>query len=60
MNRNGANLLVPRPGEMCTYERPILVSPRARRGGTLEFETSAPITGSRTCPPWVWPDTMRS
>ncbi|TMK31501.1 MAG: hypothetical protein E6G61_03125, partial [Actinobacteria bacterium] len=58
-NRNGAYLLVPRPGEMCAYAFPIRTNPDAIRLGTSELVTRAPTSGNRTCPPCVWPNTMR-
>ena len=36
-NRNGAYLLVPRPGETCTNDPPIRISPDTRRRGRCEF-----------------------
>jgi len=53
--RNGANLLVPRPGESDSHEPAMRMSPLARRGGSALFVTSAPTSGRRTCPPCVCP-----
>ena len=51
--RNGANLLVPSPGETWTNASPIRMRPEARRRGRCEFVTSAPTSGMRTWPPCV-------
>src|SRR5438445_2635152 len=57
-NRNGAYLLVPSPGETCTYASPTRDNPRASTFGMCELVTIAPSTGRRTWPPCVWPATM--
>ena len=45
---------------MCAYAFPIRTNPDAIRLGTSELVTRAPTSGNRTCPPWVWPNTMKS
>ena len=38
----------------------IVFSPDTSRVGSAQFVTRAPVSGSRTCPPCVWPARIRS